>query len=600
MKTDPAKRHSWVFQIAAITPLLFSSGSWAADPTIPVDRVIPPQQIHIVVVQRGAVHIDATLIPQIGAEMPLLQLSTASPPLPYIHQLMQRSRPVSGGGKFEMMRRIGSPPAQVAPLAPQPENLMVSREKGNVVAYVDVKSGNFEIVPALQTLKPIKLDPAVGSRTAAGVFGRADFLPKDDTRYVVGKSVALYGETLVRPGAKSTFKANSKQPYLMFVAAQRFVGDYPVFGPGSRVTVAVDDHETVHGVVHRWKVGHIIDHVKPTLSADQVVAAIKAQLEPSTAGADVTVDGVTMGYYDGNAQYLQPVYRFTATIHATGGQSSPVLADDHVVGYVPVADTREPIPSLASKPAVMPQTPMGKGAPPMHMPPLGLNDPTVGRYVVRNDDPNWVADANEFWSGLSFLWFAPNFTNSQYFWGEPWMYTSSSNAFANSVNVALTEGHGDWWLFTTLQNCCGAVDITALPAGFGSATGGQMRFWTIHSCEVVPSPDDTPNWANPWWNVFQGLHTVVGYRTIMYIDDDVEVPYGINLALGMPVVTSWLSTVHASSAYSGNPTAQAHGGITRPMGRPTAIAACGHENDNIYNTTNIGPASCLRVFWYPD
>jgi hypothetical protein len=86
----------------------------------------------------------------------------------------------------------------------------------------------------------------------------------------------------------------------------------------------------------------------------------------------------------------------------------------------------------------------------------------------------------------------------------------------------------------------------------------------------------------------------------MFINDDVGFPFGFMLSIGMPVVSAWLSTVHGASAYSGNPTYPAHGGIVRPMGRASAITVCGRENDTVYDTTNIGPPSCLRVFWYPD
>jgi hypothetical protein len=245
--------------------------------------------------------------------------------------------------------------------------------------------------------------------------------------------------------------------------------------------------------------------------------------------------------------------------------------------------------------------PKGPEVPPLQRAPVRPGDPTIGRYVVRNDDANWVANANDFWNGLNWFWLLPgNFTNTQYYWAYPWEYTTSRNSFVNSVNLALTEGHGDWWLFSTLSNCCDLVDINTIPGGYGSSASGQLRFWAIHSCEVVPAPDDTANWPNPWWSIFKGLHSVVGYRTVMFINDDVGFPFGFMLSIGMPVVSAWLSTVHGASAYSGNPTYPAHGGIVRPMGRASAITVCGRENDTVYDTTNIGPPSCLRVFWYPD
>jgi hypothetical protein len=246
----------------------------------------------------------------------------------------------------------------------------------------------------------------------------------------------------------------------------------------------------------------------------------------------------------------------------------------------------------------MPAMPTGEGVPPLPRAPVKEDDPTVGRYVVRNDDPNWVANANEFWNGLTAIpSLAPNFTNAQYYWAYPYEYTTSKNDFVNSVNVALTEAHGDWWLFTTLQNCCDVVDINTIPGGYGTSAGGNLCFWAIHSCEVVPAPEDTANWPNPWWNIFKGLHAVVGYRTIMYIDDDVGYPFGYNLAIGIPFVSAWFSAVQGSSAYASGPRWYCHG-ANKLMGRACAIVVCGHENDNIYDTQVLAPANCLNVYWY--
>jgi hypothetical protein len=309
---------------------------------------------------------------------------------------------------------------------------------------------------------------------------------------------------------------------------------------------------------------------------------------------------VEVGYYDGNQDFIQPVYRFTATIHSEAAKTDPRQRriDSHVIGYIPIEKGIEPVPILSATPKVMPAMPTGEGVPPLPRAPVKEDDPTVGRYVVRNDDPNWVANANEFWNGLTAIpSLAPNFTNAQYYWAYPYEYTTSKNDFVNSVNVALTEAHGDWWLFTTLQNCCDVVDINTIPGGYGTSAGGNLCFWAIHSCEVVPAPEDTANWPNPWWNIFKGLHAVVGYRTIMYIDDDVGYPFGYNLAIGIPFVSAWFSAVQGSSAYASGPRWYCHG-ANKLMGRACAIVVCGHENDNIYDTQVLAPANCLNVYWY--
>ncbi len=193
-------------------------------------------------------------------------------------------------------------------------------------------------------------------------------------------------------------------------------------------------------------------------------------------------------------------------------------------------------------------------------------------------------------------------------WAEPWEFNTNEAAFVNSVNLADNEVHGDWWLFSTLSNCCDLVDITAIPAseGYGAANGGRLDYWILHSCEVVPSaadapcPTDSRPWWTPWFNIFQGLHTVVGYRTIMWIDDDVSGPYGLALRFGAPVVSAWFNATTSAAGYQGNPTFGAHCGRTPPMGRPSTVSACGRQNDWVYDTTALPPANCLINFWQPN
>ena len=93
---------------------------------------------------------------------------------------------------------------------------------------------------------------------------------------------------------------------------------------------------------------------------------------------------------------------------------------------------------------------------------------------------------------------------------------------------------------------------------------------------------------------------MVGYRTIMYISDGAGGPYGTSLGNAAPVVGAWLNDVISLGAYTGHPTAKAHGGITRPMGRPATISMAGHENDSVFATSTLGRANTLVVWWFPD
>jgi hypothetical protein len=310
--------------------------------------------------------------------------------------------------------------------------------------------------------------------------------------------------------------------------------------------------------------------------------------------SDIVVDGIGLAYYDGNRKFLQPVYRFTARIRHETPNSTPQTDDDFVIGYVPFAKPFEPLPSLNKSDGPKPTTAVSKvKSLPRKIAPKSPLDPIVGRYVVRNDNAGWVNNANAFWNSLSSTWTGPLFTNSQYYWAEPRLFTNQKDSFINAMNLALIEVHGDWWLYSTLMNCCDLVNINGdIPSpGYGPSASGQLADWIIHSCEVVPGPDDTASWPDPWWTIFGGVRNVVGYRTIMY---------GTSLGNLAPVVSSWLSDVISLNAYSGHPTATAHGNVVRPMGRPSSISMCGHDGDSVLSTSSLGRANCLTVWWFPD
>jgi hypothetical protein len=64
-------------------------------------------------------------------------------------------------------------------------------------------------------------------------------------------------------------------------------------------------------------------------------------------------------------------------------------------------------------------------------------DPTVGRYVVRNDDSNWVANANEFWGGLTTFFGGAFFTDSQYYWAYPFEFSTNEASPDGVVKTGL-------------------------------------------------------------------------------------------------------------------------------------------------------------------
>jgi hypothetical protein len=146
--------------------------------------------------------------------------------------------------------------------------------------------------------------------------------------------------------------------------------------------------------------------------------------------------------------------------------------------------------------------------------------------------------------------------------------------------------------------------FTHVKASFSPALRHPHKKHPLTVPLVIPSETDYPSAPlttfNAWWHIFQGLHAVVGYRTEMYIADGVTTPFGGWIGEGVPVVTAWLSAVHGDSAFYGsNPTYfDGNRQMTEPLGRASTIYVCGHLNDVVWNTANLGAATCLTETWY--
>jgi hypothetical protein len=223
--------------------------------------------------------------------------------------------------------------------------------------------------------------------------------------------------------------------------------------------------------------------------------------------------------------------------------------------------------------------------------------------VVRNDDSGWVTSANEFFSGLqiasSLFGAGIPFTNSQYYWAEPRLFTTEKDSFVNSVQVALTEVHGNWWLFSTRGNNQELVALGDIPSTGYGAGGGRLKYWILHSCEVIPTQTDEATSFDVWWDIFNGLRAVVGYRTEMWINDHVTGRFGLYIGLGAAFVPAWLNDIASDDSYDPSQTYfDGDRNMTEPMGRASAVVVCGHSDDIVSQVGSLGRASCLTEWWF--
>ncbi len=510
-----------------------------------------------------------------------------------------------------------------------------------VHAFVNQTTGDAHLVPNLAKLvtEAVPLSqhqaqlPAIRS-TALAALTDAKFIVKDATTLLASDGIQLLG-------SQSGSPANAEAQVIMtLVPATRQAAGLRVYGAGSKAMVALNNRNTVVGALRRWNPATVGQAIQPTITTAQVQADIERQLGPSTSG-DITavVDVVTHGYYDGHGRFLQPVYRFEANLL---NRDNKIFA--RVGGYVPMGKPLEPIPDLATKPTGPSpnQTPDGK-APVAHpisathdvigglagnaieaatgavtgaVAAIGGAKPviTVGEFVNQEwpTNPAYIDMANHFLSGLTSVNGAVTFSRTLWWTAYSWQVNGpQSKNYMNAVNVAFTVPHGDWLLNTCLGNYgdlwyVNKIGVGGNP-GFGAAAGGKLSTWVIASCEVIPSMydrqhevggDGNPQHAfDAWWGVFQGLHSVVGFRTIMfYPDDDTMYSFGQAAAQGVDVHTAWFQAVAAHHANEGT-YLDTHINQTVHYDRASAIVDARNLGQPIYNVAPKSKATQLWNFW---
>ena len=524
-------------------------------------------------------------IPAVTKAMPLLELG----------------QPVRASTDLiERLSRTGSPNAKVKEM----KGALALYDGKRLVAFVDAKTGESRVFPTLEGLKPGTGLAKRASAVAAQYARDKSLFPEDATRPVALAPTTLMAAQRPRKGRRTPGKE-----YLAYVRIQRQVEGAPVWGEGTRAALAVAGDNAVHAFSHRWRPAQRATTMVEPHPRAQIAEAILAQLKRVPASSNVRVDRVTVGYYDGGGKFLQPVYRFEATVIPPPLENERRRpANQHVFGYVSVGDPPESLPVLGArvgKPPVEPppqKTKAAKGAA-RKKNPASPGDPSVGRYVVRNDNSGWVTSANEFFGGLqlasTLFGSGITFTNKQYYWAEPRLFTTEKNSFINSVQVGLNEVHGNWWLFSTRDNSHDLVSLSDIPSsGYGSGSG-TLKYWIIHSCEVIPTQTDEATSFDVWWDIFNGLRAVVGYRTEMWINDHVTGKFGLYIGLGAAFVPAWLNDIASDDSYDDGATYfDDNRGITEPMGRSSAVVVCGHTDDIVSQVGSLGRATCLTEWWF--
>jgi hypothetical protein len=469
---------------------------------------------------------------------------------------------------------------------------------GNLlIGHFDNATGQTSVYPKMGLLQPSN---GIDTKGILQYARNLHIIPSDDTQYSI-----ISGRT--RAATHRTVGGNVSAPadYLKEAIIQRTVAHqdavYSVFGPGTKASFKFGADGTLKSLKHRWRTAQRQDSGLLPLSEEVVRNNIGKQLSAANITSNTTINSIVLGFYDSGNQFIQPVFQYNVTIRHPFG-----LADTTLIGYLPAGGKEfEPLPSIIppadqqrpSAADVNRKNTVTKRATtdPTTSPQRRSQGITVGMYVMQNDglSSNFVTNANSFWTGLTFPlgsffgvpFLSNTFTKTQYWWAQPRMFEGDSSEFINDVNIAYYEGHGNVAYFTTDDNLpnAGGVNIpSSLPSrGYGPGAGGSLCYWIIHSCDVVASIIDSSDPFAAWWQVMDGMHAVLGFRTLASPDDASDTySVGSAFALGVSVVNSWMSN-------------EWHAAMTSVM------VQCGHEDDTVSDLDNLGPATCLtNIYQY--
>jgi hypothetical protein len=466
-----------------------------------------------------------------------------------------------------------------------------------LVGFINPGTGESRVFPRFEHLKPC--EGLADKATAAGnkFASDASLFPPDDTELVVVAPTTL-------SGSRSWGKGNATDPdeYLAFVSLKRQINGIPVYGPGTQATIAIGADGNILGFAHRYRPAFVTTQFITPHPPSQVIQSIMNDLSSTCSREQVTINNVVVSYFDDGNNTIQPVYSYSGSIPS----SDNATAHSHISGSISIGNTSQPIMPIPTTDYPS-NSPAGfyRYARDLRMASRNDQASKVGRYVVRADSFQWLDSATAFLQGLqsaSPLGGTLSFTDDQYLAAVPDMFTSQRNQFINSVQIALNEVHGNWGEFTTYKDFGDIVTLAEIAAagGLGSNAGGFLAYWIIHSCEVIPTQTDESTSFDVWWDIFRGLHSVVGYRTDMWIDDGVPADVGLWVGLGAAVIPAWFLEIATNNLYVVNDAVyqDKNRGITEPMGRPSSVNVCGHADDTAEDVDGIDDPTCLFEFWF--
>ena len=405
--------------------------------------------------------------------------------------------------------------------------------------------------------------------------------PADVTQFSAAKTYEIRRQVAHREGDKLVVSTVTVESY--YVPVQRRFAGLAIYGPKTSAALVLNPSGSVFAARGGWAVLRVSGSVNPLpwLHPD-IQAAVMNRLR-GLDGSPIIKSNDLAYYVDAKGE-VHVVYRVDVVV--SRAERSGSLHDDHLILFV---DAVRPDQLVDPNPAEAdaPSTPVTCTELPK------VVGPSFGRYVATASDADWADDARQFADAVRGN---TQLVDSENFFSQRRLFVEDKRCFVDFVTIALVEGHGSRWSISMQDS---AVLFAVDDSGGYGAPAGRLRQMILHSCKVIPSPDDVPSqtepreWHEPWWRVFDGLRSVVGYRTEMAMNDGASAAYARKLTRSpLSVVDAWFLAAFEAPAYQNN---------ASPFGRPAVVADCDFEDDKLSNIVtdadkNRAP-TCLVITW---
>lgn len=229
--------------------------------------------------------------------------------------------------------------------------------------------------------------------------------------------------------------------------------------------------------------------------------------------------------------------------------------------------------------------------------PIRAGNREIGGYVAQAESRfkrnvwNFIKEFQS-WKTIG----AHKYKYAQYYWAERFLFEGASHAnYVDKMDLVFISGHGNFYIWQPVKNPSEITDFSTVPAYGDLANGGDLEFLIIESCNTVtPYPDDN-SYRTKWSSTFQGLHQLVGFRTLSVSDNGIPNRFAKKLKNNHRVWQAWFASVNAERSWWHS---DVESGVPYP-GFASAVVYTSTENDRLgsYAADPAGGTSGMHSWW---